>query len=216
MSQKFEPPELNKNAFTCPYCAAYAAMDWQSLAVYGQSGISWKPILIATCHHCKKEAIWLNEEGYGVQEMIYPRSSTAPLPNPDLPDECTKDYLEARSIAESSPRGAAALLRLCLQKLAVRLGGNGKNINDDIAYLVQQGLPARVQQALDVVRVVGNNAVHPGEMNIEDKPQTAIAMFGLINLIVDNQITQPKQVADLFSNLPDGAKSAVAKRDGKT
>lgn len=123
--------------------------------------------------------------------------------------------MEARSIAEGSPRGAAALLRLCVQKLAVYLGGNGSNINEDIAVLVQNGLPLRVQQALDVVRVVGNNAVHPGEMNIDDQPQTALALFGLVNLIVENQISQPKHVANLFSSLPDGAKNAVSKRDGK-
>ncbi len=125
-----------------------------------------------------------------------------------------KGYLEARSIIEVSPRGAAALLRLCVQKLAVHLGGSGKNINEDIALLVKNGLPARVQQALDVVRVVGNNAVHPGEMNIEDQPQTAQALFGLVNLIVDNQISQPRHVSSLFDSLPDGAKSAVEKSDG--
>jgi len=52
-------------------------------------------------------------------------------------------------------------------------------------------------------------------MNIEDQPQTALALFGLVNLIVENQISQPKHVANLFSSLPDGAKNAVNKRDGK-
>lgn len=127
--------------------------------------------------------------------------------------ECMKDYLEAREIANSSPRGAAALLRLCIQKLAIHLGGDGNNINNDIGKLVQNGLPKRIQQALDVVRVIGNNAVHPGEMVIDDKPEIVHALFGLINLIVENQITQPKQVGELFSSLPEGAKSAVEKRD---
>ena len=112
--------------------------------------------------------------------MVFPESSIAPLPNEDLPPDCMKDYSEARAIVEKSPRGSAALLRLSVQKLAVHLGGDGKNINDDIAHLVKNGLPVRVQQALDVVRVVGNNAVHPGEMNIDDQPKTALALFSLI------------------------------------
>jgi len=217
MANTYDPPELNKKAFTCPHCGAYAAMNWENLAVFGGgiSGFSIKPIVTATCHRCQKDSVWLNEEGYGVQEMIYPKSSIAPAPNEDLPAECVKDYTEARAIVESSPRGAAALLRLCVQKLAVHLGGTGKNINDDIALLVQKGLPVRIQQALDVVRVVGNNAVHPGEMNIEDQPQTALALFGLVNLIVDNQITQPNHVASLFLGLPQGAQDAVSKRDTK-
>jgi hypothetical protein len=66
------------------------------------------------------------------------------------------------------------------------------------------------------VRVVGNNAVHPGEITVEDKPNTVVALFGLVNLIVENQITQPRHVSELFSELPEGVKDAVEKRDSKT
>lgn len=147
--------------------------------------------------------------------MLYPECSAAPMPNDDLPEECRVDYLEARSIISNSPRGSAALLRLCVQKLVVHLGGTGKNINEDIAALVRNGLPIRIQQALDVVRVVGNNAVHPGEMDINDHLETAMALFGLINLITENQISQHKHIAELFSSLPEGARQAIAKRDLK-
>lgn len=209
MSIKFEAPAFNKDAFTCPNCGAFAAMDWVSLRTNNQ----WQPLKMAFCHRCKKPSIWLNgTEGYPVK-MIFPESVNISMPNEDLPEECMRDYLEARQIANDSPRGAAALLRLCIQKLAIHLGGDGKNINSDIANLVKKGLPVKIQQALDVVRVVGNNAVHPGEMSVEDQPETVHAMFGLINLIVDNQISQPKQVATLFLELPDGARSAVEKRD---
>jgi hypothetical protein len=215
MASTFEPPALKKAAFTCPHCDAYAAMNWEDMCHMARGGLVKEPLLVATCHRCRKDSVWIDSEDYGGQFMIFPKPSAAPLPNEDLPAECMKDYMEARSIADGSPRGAAALLRLCVQKLAVHLGGSGKNINDDIALLVRNGLPVRVQQALDVVRVVGNNAVHPGEMSIEDQPQTVLALFGLINLIVDNQITQIRQVEGLFARLPEGAREAVGKRDGK-
>ena len=191
MSVKFEAPELNKNAFTCPSCGAFAAMDWQQL----RTNNSWQALMLAFCHRCHLHSVWLDGSSNYPVKMLYPDSINAPMPNEDLPVECMKDYLEARQIANDSPRGSAALLRLCIQKLAIHLGGDGKNINNDIATLVKNGLPVKIQQALDVVRVVGNNAVHPGEMSVKDQPETVHALFGLVNLIVDNQISQPKQMA---------------------
>lgn len=206
----FETANVDKRAFNCPHCAAFAAMEWDFLQIRQ----SLVPIKTATCHSCKQFSVWIvQEHGNSVQKMVYPQSINAPLPNNDLPNECMNDYLEARSVAANSPRGAAALLRLCIQKLCIHLGGNGHNINEDIAALVKNGLSAQIQQALDVVRVVGNNAVHPGEISIEDKPEIVFALFGLVNLIVENQISQPKHVAALFSGLPNGAKEAVEKRD---
>lgn len=212
MDKSHEPPEIDKDAFTCPACDAFSAMTWNQLRT--QSVMT--AVKTATCHRCQQPSIWLDQEGFGVQQMLYPASSNAPLPNEDLPEECAKDYLEARSICGTSPRGAAALLRLCIQRLAQHLGGKGKNINEDIASLVKNDLPVRIQQALDVVRVIGNNAVHPGEISIEDQPKTVMALFSLVNLIVENQITQPRHVSELFSELPESAKEAVERRDSKT
>lgn len=215
MNLHYEAPEVNKDAFTCPHCGAYSAMRWDHLRTYNEL----MPLKRAVCHRCRNFSVWrahyLDDGETMVGSMIDPDTLTVPLPNEDMPETCLSDYLEAREISNKSPRGAAALLRLCIQKLCVELGGKGKNINDDIAALVANGLPQRVRKALDVVRVVGNNAVHPGEISLEEQPETVTALFGLVNLIVDNQITQPKQVDSLFDALPEGARKAVEKRDGK-
>jgi hypothetical protein len=130
-----------------------------------------------------------------------------------MPGDVMRDYLEASSISAKSPRGAAALLRLAIQKLCIHLGETGNNINDNIANLVQAGLPARIQKALDIVRVIGNNAVHPGVIDINDKPDTVHALFTLINQIVQDRITQPQEIDLLYNNLPEGARKAIEKRD---
>jgi hypothetical protein len=146
--------------------------------------------------------------------MIFPDSSLAPLPNPDLPDDIIADFEEARSIVQRSPRGAAALFRLCIQKLCVHLGESGKNINADIASLVKKGLHPKVQKSLDIVRVVGNESVHPGTIDLRDKPQTAVQLAALINMIADAMITQPKLVDELYEALPEAKREEIKKRDG--
>lgn len=164
---------------------------------------------LAECARCKQVSVWRHAD------LIWPVTSTAVEPNEDLPDSARQDYLEAAAILNMSPRGAAALLRLAVQKLCLELGGKGKSIDTDIAALVANGLDQRVQQALDVVRVVGNNAVHPGEIDIRDDRETAGRLFGLVNLIADIMITQKKQLDAMFRSLPSGALAAIEKRDKK-
>lgn len=162
---------------------------------------------VSRCYNCEEIAIWLGEG------MVWPNRGSVPHPNADIPHDALCDYDEAAEIVDQSPRGAAALLRLAIQKICIALGGRG-HLNDDISMLVEQGLDKRVQQALDVVRVVGNNAVHPGELDIRDNRSVADNLFGLVNLIVDIMISQPKHVAQLYDGLPENARIAIEKRDG--
>ena len=96
------------------------------------------------------------------------------------------------------------------------MGQAGDTINADIAALFRDGLPPRIQQAIDVCRVVGDNAVHPGEIDLTATPATALAIFELINFIVEYRISEPCQLQALFDSLPDGALQAIEKRDAPT
>ena len=145
--------------------------------------------------------------------MIVPSEAPVAPPHQDLPKSCFSEYNEARDIVSKSPRAAAALLRLAVQKLMVELGEKGKNINNDIGSLVAKGLPVEVQQALDYCRVIGNNGVHPGEIELNDNPEITNSLFQMINFIVEDRISRPKKVAELYNILPQGALEAVEKRD---
>jgi hypothetical protein len=200
----FTPPYFQGNAFNCPHCNAYSHQKWEAIPTQ-----QIEKIYISYCECCWQCTIWYRGK------MIFPDISPAPPPNGDLPEEIKEIYNEARSIVNRSPRGAAALLRLAVQKLCMYLRESGKNLNDCIANLVKKGLPDKIQKALDTVRVIGNNAVHPGQIDLNDNPELAYRLFELINLIAEWGITQPKKVEELYSKLPDSQKEAIKKRDEK-
>ena len=208
----YAAPEFHKEAFNCPHCGAYAYMQWPSKDhfVYYQ----------AICAHCEEYSLWrvtqIAPNGFTVEggEMLYPDFGSAPLPAEDMPEDVKKDYEEAARIFIKSPRGAAALLRLGLQKLCIHLGEKGKNINDDIRSLVEKKvLSGQVIKVADTLRITGNNAVHPGQISDEDFDSLAGNMFGLINAIVEETITKPKMWNNLYEQMPENARNAAEAQD---
>lgn len=172
-------------------------------------GVELENIFISECYDCKKITVWVH------QHPVYPPLKNGPPPNPDLPDGTFQDYEEARSILELSPRGAAALLRLCIQKICIHLGEKGRKIDDDIASLAAKGLHPVVKKSLDIVRVVGNDAVHPGTMDLNDDRETALQLFSLVNAICEQMISLPKSVEDLYQKIPQSKRDAIDERDAK-
>ena len=164
---------------------------------------------LSQCYNCSKVAIWVHKN------LIFPNKKLGLQPNPDLPPHIAHDFDEARSILGDSPRGAAALLRLCVQKICIHLGEKGKNIDDDIASLVTKGLNPLVQKSLDIVRVIGNEAVHPGVIDLNDDRDTASQLLILINSIADQMISHPKKIEELYGKLPVSKREAIEKRDSK-
>lgn len=222
MNNKYIAPKLGQNRFTCPNCNTIAQQIW-AVCTFTNSGGSFSitsPLLsvtsdesvkisVSTCQSCYRPHIWIEDK------MVQPIDSNVPSANEDMPDNVKKIYNEAREVFPISAKAAAALLRLALQYLCIELGGKGKNINSDIAELVKQGLPVQIQQALDIVRVVGNNAVHPGELDLDDNKEVARTLFDIINLIVDNRIVQPKKIEEFYNSLPENALVGIEKRDNK-
>ncbi|CAD7491023.1 DUF4145 domain-containing protein [Aeromonas dhakensis] len=202
---KYYPPTYEQKQFHCTHCGVYAKQEWHSLYISNHGGSDFTS---SRCTHCWMRCYWYQDR------MIVPSEAPVPPPHVDLPESCKSEYDEARDIVGRSPRAAAALLRLCVQKLMVELGEKGKNINDDIGALVKKGLPVEVQQALDYCRVIGNNGVHPGEIELTDNPEIAHSIFEMINFIVDDRISRPQKIAELYKTLPEGALKAVEKRDG--
>ncbi len=214
-NKKFIAPALDKNSFTCPHCDVLAQHTKVDLYLGGTKSNT----AYTTCCSCNQKIVWHNIPKYdnvngyvNDYKILYPSTHSIPMPNEDLPEDIKQDYMEAREICNLSPRSACALLRLALQKLCKHLGESG-SINDMIGSLVKKGLPLLVQQALDVIRVVGNNAVHPGEIDLTDDVETATQIFSWINFITEKLISNPKQLNALYASLPQKSQDAIAKRD---
>lgn len=78
--------------------------------------------------------------------------------------------------------------------------------------LVNKGLKVEIQQSLDYLRVIGNNAVHPlGRIDVDDY-DTAFSLFELVNLVVDTMITSPRKAS---LRLPKETRDSVSRRNGK-
>lgn len=219
---EFITPTLKAKSFNCPFCGVISQQTWSAIfrIFFNDKQANGQTIQLfydlqenfstSKCKHCDEVALWKNKK------MIYPLTGTVSTPNQDMPSDVKGDYLEAKDIVTLSPRGAAALLRLALQKLCIHLGESGKNVNDDIKNLVAKGLPITLQQALDSVRVIGNNAVHPGQLDLKDDIDTAYKLFGFLNIICDMLITQPKRIEEFYNlKIPANLKDAIDKWDGK-
>lgn len=203
----YKSPIFKESSFNCSFCNAYARQTWHGLGHFDRGHISLEDASVCFCSHCGKYSIWHEEK------IIYPNFSGIEPFNGDLNEEVSDDYMEAAEIVQRSPRGAAALLRLAIQKLCIQLGEQGKDLNTDIGNLVKEGLPVRVQESLDSLRVIGNEAVHPGELDLRDDRETATSLFKLVNFIAEKMITEPKEIEAIYAKLPETKKEQINNRD---
>ena len=202
-------PALDRAAFHCPAatCGIYAAQHWSLLIRNYKGSQQVDGFKIATCQSCGAHSIW-----HGAA-MIYPLSRQGETPHTDMPEDVLAVYEEARSVAPISRKSAAGLLRLSLQMLIDDLEPGSKPINDKIGALVKRGLDPQMQQAMDVLRVVGNESVHPGTIDLDADDALLPALFNLVNLIVEQVVARPKHVGGLFGMLPPAKLDAIQKRD---
>lgn len=210
-------PELASAWFHCVDCGVLTSQKWARLrgpTPYGDLGPT--PIFRCMCDNCGFNSYWYGWEGDAEEvrgQMIQPAGTLGPRPHPDMPDDVKHDYNEARDIVAKSPRGAGALARLAVQKLVNELEVGGADLNEKIGCMVKKGLPVTIQQALDALRVIGNNAVHPLELDLKDDVPTVVAVFDCMNAIVENQVAQPGRISRLYEKLPKGARAAIELRD---
>ncbi|TLH71239.1 DUF4145 domain-containing protein [Mycolicibacterium cosmeticum] len=208
-------PTAGLNFYTCPYCETLCTQDSRGVLIdydddeggpSRHEAVNWN-----RCMACLQESWWV--DGH----LVYPfTSKSARQPVDGMPDDVLELYREASSVADVSPRSAAALLRTALEVLTRNhLGQSGVSLNDAIGNLVKdRQLSVKLQQAMDVLRITGNDYVHPREVQLDDSAKEASAMFDLLNIIVDRLIVEPQRIAQLYADLPESKRQQVERRDG--
>jgi hypothetical protein len=226
-------PKFKSETFTCPHsdCSVLARHSWsicesddgyshiKASILRGCSNdadfdkqtqeLDYKYVWKSTCLTCEKISIWFHGN------IFYPDSFGIEKPNQDLNQDIQDDYLEAASIVNKSPRGACALLRLAIEKLCNQLidPSNKKlHLDKKIELLKSKGLTERIYKNLLSVRVIGNEAVHCGTLDLKDNLEVTKQLFYLVNRIAEELITNPKNDESMFQSLPDNKAEEINKR----
>ena len=229
MDEKHIPKPQNKVQF-CWNCQGVTEHIWSHIRPIDSNNYlsdGNRRIIRSTCRICNRISIWINfnfEQTDPVTQVVkhlddwkrvYPLKSDVPKKNKDMPEEIGLLYDEAAQVLPISPKSTAALLRLALQKLMTHLDEPGKNINADIGSLVGKGVPKTIQEAMDTLRVIGNEAVHPGQIDFNDNTELAIKLFDIVNLIIDYIVSKPEKISSLYYSLPSEKIDGVRDRDKK-
>lgn len=238
----YKPPEFKSAAFQCPHCNTHSQQRWHNLYRHTEkfeegderllieihrtipapcAAITLRDAyhIASICQHCHGISIWQYYHGRNTnRRMIYPLLPNAPLPNNDMPEEVKTIYNEARSISHLSPRAAAALLRVTLEKLTDHLGEKEGNLNTRIKKLKERGLPEKVIKSLDIVRIFGNESSHAGQIDLgnEDNADIVNRLFKLVNFVVEKMISDEMEIDALSAKLPDNKKQGVKNKDSES
>jgi hypothetical protein len=201
---------------TCPLCDTLAEQEWRlvySLPTWSNGDktehfTKVKNALRCKCSACKEMSLWVGDR------MADPPANQGPPPQSDMPALVLELYEEARAVLAVSPRAAAALLRVALERLTGHLGHADKKLNDAIGALVAEGrLAPDLQQAMDALRITGNDASHPGEVRLDDEAGGVTALFEIVNVLVERLVSIPARISKIYDALPEAKRDQVARRD---
>ena len=135
-------------------------------------------LYISNCHSCNGFSLWVG----GL--LVFPTRIDKTL---ELVEE---DLEEAAAILNKFPRGAAALMRVCIQKLVPLLEDNGKELNQRVSSLVRKGLEMEIQQAMDVLQVLRSDPVQLSQLELQADRETALRFLDSSKAVLERRMSQ--------------------------
>lgn len=160
---------------------------------------------MAECGSCEEFSTWRGTR------LMYPAGlNSAPPPSEDMPKTAKLLYVEAAEVVGISPRAGTALARATLEVLLKELDPTpARNLAARIER-IEAAVSSSLAQMLTIIRHSGNMALHVREQDddlmvlVLDPEQEEIVswFFVAINDLVDELITRPARVAELFEKVP--------------
>jgi hypothetical protein len=215
----------------CPHCQAVIDDNWNTseLGVFSSGKFD---LQVKQCIACERpmlrlEIFWKRvvEPPYGkgreyldhrpVYQLIYPRTSSRPPAQPEVPLEFAKDFNEACLVLDDSPNASAALSRRCLQNLIRHHEGIKKdNLYREIEALLDKGhLPSHITDDLHTIRDAGNVAAHPWKdsdsgLIVDVEPEEAELLLNVLESMFDFYFVQPAKAAARRAKLQEKVEEA--------
>lgn len=202
MKTKYIAPEFKKAGFTCPSCLVTAVHHFHPVPIVRGEGAF---LFYSSCTHCGEKMLWVDEE------IIYPKTSTAPIVEEDFPSEIQAIIEEARLVYEASPRAALALLRVALEHICANQGFAKGYLKKRLENLIKdKQLSIEAVEGLTIIKALGDDSVHAIPIIEGDTKELATFAFNLVANIGDTLYTQPNRRKSLLDQLKDGKRLKTA------
>jgi hypothetical protein len=151
-------------------------------------------LTVVVCRQCSHSSVIVQSPD-GISTIVYPLTFVGPSPATGMPDGVRRLFDDARAVGRQSPRAAVALMRVALERLVPGAGTLHTRITS-----IATG--AHVQRSMDLVRVIGNAALHDDEkVDFDPGPDVAVKLMELMNILIDVHL-QERPIQELRSIVP--------------
>jgi len=195
-------PAFRNDSFLCPHCGVVSQQLWPHVQLgYRMPNadtrhFSEDQFTVSLCVNCQQPSFWHNKR------LVYP--SKYPLPPVEsMPERVREIYEEAQSVLYQSPRASASLMRLAIEQLMCEVAAcSGKSLHELIEERKDELGPRLYTMAVGL-RLVGNEAVHVGQIDFDEDPEVAELLFYFINRISERLIEEQKMIDKIREVLPE-------------
>jgi hypothetical protein len=132
---------------------------------------------VSNCHSCNGFSLWVS----GL--LMFPTKIDK------KPEFVEEDIDEAAAVLKKFPRGATALMRVCIQKLVPLLEDSGKDQSQRIDSLVRKGLEMEIEQSTEVLRVLRGDSAQLNPLESQADRETALRFLDSLKAVLERRMS---------------------------